>query len=58
VSFLHLMMFCIHVLMGHRFDVPHDCSVELSPLGYQFFTDIFETFDKVRQISSGDVHKY
>ena len=24
-----------------------DCSVELSPLGYQFFTDIFETFDKV-----------
>lgn len=30
-----------------RFDVPPDCSVELSPLGYQFFTDIFETFDKV-----------
>lgn len=30
-----------------RFDVPLDCSVELSPLGYQFFTDIFETFDKV-----------
>jgi len=29
-----------------RFDVPLDCSVELSPLGYQFFTDIFETFDK------------
>ncbi|XP_006462756.1 hypothetical protein AGABI2DRAFT_224362 [Agaricus bisporus var. bisporus H97] len=29
-----------------RFDVPSDCSVELSPLGYQFFTDIFETFDK------------
>ncbi|KAH9941074.1 mitochondrial Rho 1 [Amylocystis lapponica] len=29
-----------------KFDVPHDCSVELSPLGYQFFTDIFETFDK------------
>ena len=29
-----------------RFDVPHDCSVELSPKGYQFFTDIFETFDK------------
>jgi hypothetical protein len=24
-----------------------DCSVELSPLGYQFFTDIFEVFDKV-----------
>jgi len=30
-----------------RFDVPSDCSVELSPLGYQFFTDIFEIFDKV-----------
>ncbi len=29
-----------------RFEVPHDCSVELSPLGYQFFTDIFEVFDK------------
>ncbi|KAG1751180.1 P-loop containing nucleoside triphosphate hydrolase protein [Suillus lakei] len=29
-----------------KFDVPHDCSVELSPQGYQFFTDIFETFDK------------
>ncbi|KAF8555705.1 mitochondrial Rho GTPase [Imleria badia] len=29
-----------------KFDVPHDCSVELSPKGYQFFTDIFETFDK------------
>jgi EF hand associated len=31
-----------------KFDeVPGDCSVELSPLGYQFFTDIFEIFDKV-----------
>ncbi|ETW81671.1 hypothetical protein HETIRDRAFT_36706 [Heterobasidion irregulare TC 32-1] len=29
-----------------KFEVPPDCSVELSPLGYQFFTDIFETFDK------------
>jgi len=29
-----------------KFDVPHDCSVELSPKGYRFFTDIFETFDK------------
>ncbi|KAI0300358.1 mitochondrial Rho 1 [Russula brevipes] len=29
-----------------KFDVPSDCSVELSPLGYQFFTDIFEVFDK------------
>ena len=31
-----------------RLDVPHDCSVELSQKGYQFFTDIFELFDKVR----------
>lgn len=29
-----------------RFEVPHDCSVELSPLGYKFFTDIFEAYDK------------
>ncbi|KAH9480307.1 ERMES complex Ca(2+)-binding regulatory GTPase gem1 [Psilocybe cubensis] len=29
-----------------KFDVPADCSVELSPLGYKFFTDIFEVFDK------------
>ncbi|KAI0056103.1 mitochondrial Rho 1 [Artomyces pyxidatus] len=29
-----------------KFDVPPDCSVELSPQGYHFFTDIFETFDK------------
>jgi hypothetical protein len=36
-----------------RFDVPYDCSVELSQLGYQFFTDLFETFDKV--IDSRDV---
>ncbi|KAL0961338.1 hypothetical protein HGRIS_006294 [Hohenbuehelia grisea] len=32
--------------LSPKFDVPHDCSVELSPLGYQFFTDIFEVFDK------------
>ena len=30
-----------------RFDVPYDCSVELSPLGNQFLTDIFESYDKV-----------
>ncbi|KAH9936174.1 mitochondrial Rho 1 [Fomitopsis serialis] len=29
-----------------KFDVPYECSVELSPKGYQFLTDIFETFDK------------
>ena len=28
----------------NRFDVPYDCSVELSPLGNQFFTDIFEGY--------------
>jgi hypothetical protein len=27
--------------------VPYDCSVELSPLGNQFLTDIFEAYDKV-----------
>jgi Ras family protein T1 len=32
--------------LSPQFDVPLDCSVELSPLGYQFFTDIFEVFDK------------
>ena len=30
-----------------RLDVPSDCSVELSQRGYQFFTDIFQLFDKV-----------
>lgn len=29
-----------------RFDVPNDCSVELSPLGNQFFIDIFEAYDR------------
>lgn len=37
---------CIILTYHIRFDVLHDCSVELSPKGYQFFTDIFETFDK------------
>lgn len=26
--------------------MPSDCSVELSPLGYKFFTEIFDVFDK------------
>lgn len=30
------------------FHVPADCSVELSPHGYQFLTDIFEAHDKDR----------
>lgn len=29
-----------------RLDVPYDCSVELSPSGYQFLTEIFELFDQ------------
>ena len=33
---------------GRRFDIPADCTAELSPKGYQFFTDVFETFDKDR----------
>ncbi|POY72027.1 hypothetical protein BMF94_4942 [Rhodotorula taiwanensis] len=31
-----------------RFDIPSDCTAELSPRGYQFFTDIFESFDQDR----------
>ncbi|KAI9244890.1 EF hand associated-domain-containing protein [Sporodiniella umbellata] len=27
-------------------EVPLECSVELSPLGYQFFTELFQIFDK------------
>ncbi|KAG1469580.1 hypothetical protein G6F56_003178 [Rhizopus delemar] len=27
-------------------EIPLECSVELSPLGYQFFTELFQTFDK------------
>ncbi|GHJ86426.1 hypothetical protein NliqN6_2828 [Naganishia liquefaciens] len=33
-------------VLSPRFDVPYDCSVELSPLGNQFFTDIFEAYDR------------
>lgn len=32
--------------LAPRFDVPNDCSAELSPSGYAFFTDLFETFDQ------------
>ncbi|KAI8968398.1 EF hand associated-domain-containing protein [Mycotypha africana] len=28
------------------FEVPSECSVELSPYGYQFFAELFQTFDK------------
>lgn len=30
-----------------RFEVPPECSVELSPHGYQFFAELFQVFDKV-----------
>ena len=36
-----------HAGCGHSFDIPSDCTAELSPRGYQFFTDIFESFDQV-----------
>ncbi|KAF9182882.1 ERMES complex Ca(2+)-binding regulatory GTPase gem1 [Haplosporangium sp. Z 11] len=29
-----------------RIEIPIDCSVELSPKGYQFFTELFQVFDK------------
>ncbi|KAF8938460.1 mitochondrial Rho 1 [Dissophora ornata] len=29
-----------------RIEIPPDCSVELSPKGYQFFTELFQVFDK------------
>jgi hypothetical protein len=32
-----------------RFDVSPECSVELSPHGYQFFAELFQTFDKVKR---------
>ncbi|GAA5970928.1 hypothetical protein JCM11641_004512 [Rhodosporidiobolus odoratus] len=31
-----------------RFDIPSDCTAELSPRGYQFLTELFETFDQDR----------
>ncbi|GAA5935125.1 hypothetical protein JCM10213_000650 [Rhodosporidiobolus nylandii] len=31
-----------------RFDIPSDCTAELSPRGYQWSTDIFEIFDQDR----------
>lgn len=31
-----------------RFDIPSDCTSELSPKGYQFFTDLFESYDQDR----------
>lgn len=36
----------IDEVLSPRFDVPGDCSVELSPLGNQFLTDIFEAYDR------------
>ncbi|GJJ13272.1 ERMES complex Ca(2+)-binding regulatory GTPasegem1 [Clathrus columnatus] len=36
-----------------KLDVSYDCSVELSTLGYQFFTEIFQIFDKDQNGSLG-----
>lgn len=41
-----------------RFDVPSDCSVELSPLGVKFFTETFEAFDKVTKDLLGPTYTY
>ncbi|KAL7747724.1 ERMES complex Ca(2+)-binding regulatory GTPase gem1 [Sorochytrium milnesiophthora] len=37
------------------FDVPPECSVELSSNGYQFFTELFQTFDKDKDGVLNDV---
>jgi Ras family protein T1 len=42
----HHGSFSLFGSLSPRFDVPNDCSVELSPLGNQFFTDIFEAYDR------------
>jgi Ras family protein T1 len=31
------------------FEIPPECSVELSPHGYNFLTELFQAFDKVRK---------
>ena len=41
---------CLKSSQRSRFDVPYDCSVELSPLGNQFLTDIFEAYDKASSL--------
>lgn len=33
-------------MVACSFEVPSECSVELSPHGYQFFAELFQTFDK------------
>jgi len=52
-----LAPWCVFRAAGHllaliqrtgRFDVPSDCSVELSHVGYDFFTSLFEANDKDR----------
>ena len=48
MSSLHIARIAGVLMEPLRFDVPYDCSVELSHLGYQFFTDIFMMFDKDR----------
>lgn len=38
-------------LNTYSLDVPSECSVELSPNGYQFFTELFQISDKVSDLS-------
>ena len=40
--------FLVLIQRTDRFDVPFDCSVELSHVGYEFFTSLFEANDKDR----------
>jgi Ras family protein T1 len=47
---LEIYLTIIDDALERRFDVPGDCSVELSPRGYQFLTELFETFDKVTDV--------
>ncbi|KAJ9101735.1 hypothetical protein QFC21_003074 [Naganishia friedmannii] len=45
-------------VLSPRFDVPYDCSVELSPLGNQFFTDIFEAYDRASPARSSSTNSW
>lgn len=44
-TWAHMDVLC---LSDPRVEIPIDCSVELSPKGYQFFTELFQVFDKVQ----------
>jgi Ras family protein T1 len=42
-----MKLFILTIGVALSFDVPVDCSVELSPDGYQFFAELLQAFDKV-----------